>query len=145
MVCYISRRWMLLIWTSVERRVLHISTTVTYLDDGGYISGRLLHIWMVTYLYARRLRLSMMTEIEYDDDQTCIYRNVSKYYRVSNIWSCCSVSMFQSVFWYREVDCPWYAVFTHACANILAIRLCLCSPICAVQCIRTISFDVSHL
>ena len=39
--CYISRRWRLHIWTGV-----------TYLDDGGYISGRVLHIWTmeVTYL-----------------------------------------------------------------------------------------------
>ena len=39
--CYISGRWSLHIWTSV-----------TYLDDGAYIFGRVLHIWtmVVTYL-----------------------------------------------------------------------------------------------
>ena len=39
--CSISGRW-----------VISICTSVTYLDDGGYISGRVLHIWAteVTYL-----------------------------------------------------------------------------------------------
>ena len=36
--------------STTGRWKLHIWTTVTYLDDGGCISGRLLHIWTVTYL-----------------------------------------------------------------------------------------------
>ena len=39
-VCYISGRW-----------VLHIWTTVSYLDDKGYISVRLWHIWTIEVTY----------------------------------------------------------------------------------------------
>ena len=39
-------------WCSISGRwVLHILMSVTYLDDGGYKSGRVLHIWTVTNLH----------------------------------------------------------------------------------------------
>ena len=60
---HISGRWMLHIWT-----------TVTYLDDGGYISVRLSHIWTmeVTYLHdcniSGRWKLHICTTVTYLDD-----------------------------------------------------------------------------
>ena len=61
--CYISGRWRLHIWAGV-----------TYLDDGGYISGRVLHIWTmeVTYLdgcyISGRWRLHIWKGVTYLDD-----------------------------------------------------------------------------
>ena len=61
--CYISGRWGLHIWAGV-----------TYLDDGGYISGRVLHIWTmeVTYLggcyISGRWRLHIWAGVTYLDD-----------------------------------------------------------------------------
>ena len=65
--CYISGRWRLHVWT-IEvtylyldecyingQEGLHIWTSVTYLDNGGYMSRWLrLHIGTVTYLYITR-------------------------------------------------------------------------------------------
>ena len=65
--CYISVRWMLHIWT-----------TVTYLDDGGYTSGRLLQIWTLEVTYpddyyiSGRWRLHIWTAITYLDDECYI-------------------------------------------------------------------------
>ena len=60
----ISGRWRLHNWTSVTyldhgRYILgrwrsHIRTSLTYLDGECNISGRLLHIWTVTYLHVTR-------------------------------------------------------------------------------------------
>ena len=59
----LNRRWRLYIWPRV-----------TYLDDGGYISARLLHIWTMEVIYLHecyisgRWRLYVRTIVTYLDD-----------------------------------------------------------------------------
>ena len=77
-LCFTSARWVLHIWTSVKYlddgvyisvRSLHLFTGGIYLDDGVYISGRMLHIWAMEVIHldgcyiSRRRRLHIWTNV----------------------------------------------------------------------------------
>ena len=71
-----------------------------------------------------------------------IYRNLSEYNRMPNVWF--QYQCFNVCFWYHGTDCPSYADLTHICVNVLFMSTDWCDAIYASNIFR-VKFPVCKI